>query len=78
MTNNPHREESPVSAETIPSGNFTLAERAALTALYECEEYLDRRSDVIDGDYGQPQPNREMTLLGDVRLAIAAMERGKC
>ncbi len=59
--------------------NIILKQRIAVlvSALQDFEAYLDDRADVIDGDYGQPKPNREMTLLGEVRLAIAAMERGK-
>lgn len=52
-------------------------EKIVLSVLHEIEEYLDGKSDVIDGDYGQPRPNREMTLLGEVQLAIAAVWRDK-
>jgi hypothetical protein len=48
------------------------AVNAAIAALCECESYLEGREDVIDGDYGQPAPNREMTLLREVRAALAA------
>ncbi len=51
--------------------------RMAMSVLYDLEEYLDRHADVIDGDYGQPRNNEEMTLLGDVRLAIRLGEAGK-
>ncbi len=51
--------------------------RLAMSALYDLEDYLDNRADVIDGDYGQPRANREMELLGDVRLAIRMGEKGK-
>lgn len=27
-----------------------------------CQEYFADRMDVVDGDYGQPSPNREMQL----------------
>lgn len=46
-----------------------------LAVLHEIESFLDDRADVIDGDYGQPKPNREMTLLVEVRRAIAKAER---
>ncbi len=49
--------------------------RLAMTVLYDLEDYLDGRSDVSDGDYGQPKPNEEMRLLGDVRLAIRMGEK---
>lgn len=41
-----------------------------LSILYELESYLEDREDVVDGDYGQPAPNKEMTLLREVREAI--------
>jgi len=31
-------------------------------ALEECQEYFDDRSDVVDGDDGQPEPNSEMSM----------------
>jgi hypothetical protein len=31
-------------------------------ALEECQEYFDDESDVVDGDDGQPEPNREMYM----------------
>lgn len=37
------------------------------------EDYLAGREDVVDGDYGVPDPNEEMTLLRDVREAQAAL-----
>ncbi len=57
--------------------NLTPAERHMLSVLYDVEDYLDNRADVIDGDYGEPRPNQEMTLLGEVRLAIRIAEKGK-
>lgn len=39
-------------------------------ALRECEEYFDNRSDVVDGSYGVPEPNREMVLLSEIRAAL--------
>ena len=57
--------------------SMSVFHRIALSVLYDLEEYLDQRSDVIDGDYGQPRPNEEMKLLGDVRLAIRMGEKGK-
>jgi hypothetical protein len=30
--------------------------------LEECAEYFADRSDVVDGDYGEPAPNKEMRL----------------
>lgn len=31
--------------------------------LNECVEFLEGQSDVIDGDYGEPSPNRAMQLM---------------
>ena len=39
-------------------------------ALEECEGHFENRSDVIDGDYGQPEANAEMTMLGIVQRAL--------
>jgi hypothetical protein len=39
-------------------------------------DYLESRSDVVDGDYGQPEPNEEMNLsreLQEARDAIVAL-----
>lgn len=30
--------------------------------LLECQEYFADRMDVVDGDYGEPAPNKEMRL----------------
>jgi hypothetical protein len=38
--------------------------------LLELEEYFEDRADVIDGDYGQPRPNREMQLLTEIKDAL--------
>jgi hypothetical protein len=43
-------------------------------ALHECEAYLSDREDVVDGDYGEPAPNKEMTLLQEVRAALSPAE----
>lgn len=49
---------------------------ALVGALEACEEYFDNRSDVKDGDYGIPEPNREMVLLSEVRAALLASKEG--
>lgn len=38
-------------------------------ALDSVEEYLDGRVDVVDGDYGVPEPNREMQLMSEINEA---------
>ena len=40
--------------------------------LARCEEYFEDRCDVIDGPYGVPVPNEEMSILSDVKDAIEA------
>ena len=36
--------------------------RVLVAALHECQEYFDDHSDVMDGDDGQPEPNRAMHM----------------
>jgi hypothetical protein len=36
------------------------------TTLEQCREYFTDRSDVIDGDYGIPAPNKEMRMLQEI------------
>lgn len=47
---------------------FALQSRldAVLGWAAEIENYLADRSDVVDGDYGQPAPNAEMKLLQEL------------
>ena len=42
----------------------------ALDTLERCAELLDDYSDVTDGDYGEPRPNRAMSLLNDVQAVL--------
>lgn len=68
-----HLKETPIDA--APDMAATIARQAAVIAkmreaLQECESYFDDRSDVVDGDYGSPKPNAEMTLLSEVRAAL--------
>ena len=37
--------------------------------LDEIEEFLDNHSDVVDGSYGEPAPNKAMSLLSALRRA---------
>ena len=48
------------------------AERIARleAALNLCVDYLEQRSDVVDGDYGQPAPNEEMSLLAEIEEVL--------
>lgn len=44
---------------------------AALEAqLKECLDYFVDRSDVVDGDYGEPAPNKEMRLATEIRETL--------
>lgn len=65
-----------VMGEIEAEHRVTIA--ALVGALEACEEYFDNRSDVKDGDYGIPEPNREMVLLSEVRsaLQLARGEKG--
>ena len=58
----------------------------AIQALIDASDYFDNRADVNDGDYGEPSPNREMTLASQCDEALerlealrarAQMERGR-
>jgi hypothetical protein len=41
-----------------------------VSALWECESYLEDHEDIVDGSYGVPEPNKAMTLLAEVREAL--------
>src|SRR5690606_26551510 len=60
-----------VDAAARASARLIVAAPCLLAALREVSSYLADRSDVIDGDDGQPEPNAEMTLLREVDAAIA-------
>lgn len=49
---------------------------AMLSALLQAEDYFDARADVKDGSYGVPEPNAEMTILTEIRAAIAKATGG--
>ena len=53
-----------------------LARIALIDLLVSVDEFLDNYVDVVDGDYGEPRPNRAMSLQGDVREALDLLERG--
>lgn len=42
--------------------------------LTRCLEYFDNRADVVDGDYGVPEANEEMSLFGDVQDALEGIQ----
>jgi hypothetical protein len=45
-----------------------------IETLERVSEYLDQRSDVRDGDNGEPMPNEAMLLQRDVELCIRKAE----
>ena len=53
--------------------NERLRERL-LEYLDECWEYFDDRADVIDGDYGESNPNREMRLADETAFLISELD----
>lgn len=48
--------------------------KAMVSDLYEVAAYFESRADVKDGDYGQPEPNEEMTLLDLLAGVIRRLE----
>ena len=54
--------------ELIEQLQIRLKEMVAV--LQECAEYFDGRSDVVDGSYGQPEPNREMRMLQSIEKVL--------
>ena len=44
-----------------------------LEFLDEAEIYFDRLADVVDGSYGQPEANIEMSMLTQVRSLLSRM-----
>ena len=46
----------------------------AIQALIDASDYFDNRADVNDGDYGEPSPNREMTLASQCDEALERLE----
>ncbi len=63
----------------VQAANAMLAERliadrariARMEAdLLECREFLEGYSDVVDGDYGEPEPNRAMQLVTMINCTL--------
>lgn len=46
-----------------------------LNLLEDVHEFLDNYIDVEDGDYGEPRPNRAMSLDNEVARMIKKLER---
>jgi hypothetical protein len=54
--------------KNLPTHDDALEYIVALHAvLDECADYFDNKSDVLDGDYGVPEPNKEMRLLSMIK-----------
>lgn len=45
-----------------------------IVALEEARNYIDGEIDVVDGDYGEPRPNRAMNLATKIAEAIAPFD----
>ena len=78
MCEGPHRE---TEAEAIAAWNARPGDAAretaiteAIQALIDASDYFDNRADVNDGDYGEPSPNREMTLASQCDEALERLE----
>ena len=67
----PERAQEIVTAlNSFPAAQLRIA--CLEEVLEECAAYFDSKSDVIDGDYGAPEPNAEMEMLGRIRNAYNA------
>ena len=55
---------------SAPELNQRIAELEDL--LDRCAEFIDGQVDVVDGDYGVPEPNRAMRLMSAIREVLPA------
>jgi hypothetical protein len=62
------RELLDMAAQQIGEKRYRILELEEL--LERCAEFLDGYSDVVDGDYGIPEPNKAMALLSEIRKEI--------
>ena len=62
------RELLDMAAQQIGEKRYRILELEEL--LERCADVLDSYSDVIDGDYGVPEPNKAMALLSEIRKEI--------
>ena len=63
------RELLDMAAQQIGEKRYRILELEEL--LERCADVLDSYSDVVDGDYGVPEPNKAMALLSEIRKEIA-------
>lgn len=51
-----------------------MAERERLIgALFEALEFIEDQADVEDGDYGDPRPNRAMSLASEIKDTLESV-----
>ena len=62
------REMLDMAAQQIGEKRYRILELEEL--LERCADVLDSYSDVVDGDYGVPEPNKAMALLLEIRKEI--------
>jgi hypothetical protein len=62
------RELLDMAAQQIGEKRYRILELEEL--LERCADVLDSYSDVIDGDYGVPEPNKAMSLLAEIRKEV--------
>jgi hypothetical protein len=62
------RELLDMAAQQIGEKRYRILELEEL--LERCADVLDSYSDVVDGDYGIPEPNKAMSLLSEIRKEI--------
>lgn len=53
---------------------MTMDLQDVLVLLDDLAKYMDNREDVVDGPYGEPLPNTEMTLKHRIAGAIELIE----
>lgn len=63
--------QSPAPAAGRPLTNM----EAAIDALSEARDFIDRFSDVKDGDYGVPEPNDAMVMVHEINATIKQLSR---
>lgn len=60
-----------LEAECRANGRLIASAPDLLAALEEALEFIEDQEDVVDGNDGQPQPNRAMSLATVLRAALA-------
>jgi len=60
-----------VRNDELPDLRKAAAGPELYDVLHEAAEYLEGFVDVVDGDYGEPKPNRAMQLMRTIEAALA-------